>query len=140
MHAVVLATPVDTHFPLAERVLQAGKHVLVEKPLARTAVEGLRFVQLAEDRRLTLMVGHVFLYNAAVRKVREYIDSGELGDVLYVYSQRLNLGKVRHDVNALWNFAPHDLSILTYWLGSGPSGSLPGATPTSRKRSRTSSS
>ena len=66
------------------------------------------------------MVGHVFLFNAAVRKVRDYIDSGELGDILYAYSQRLNLGKVRTDVNALWNFAPHDLSILSYWLGAGP--------------------
>ena len=66
------------------------------------------------------MVGHVFLYNAAVRRMKDYIDSGELGDVHYVYSQRLNLGQVRHDVNALWNFAPHDLSILMYWLGSDP--------------------
>jgi predicted dehydrogenase len=121
VHAVILATPVDTHFELAERVLRAGKHLLVEKPLARTSAECRTLIELADAGRLTLMVGHVFLYNAAVRKVREYIDSGELGDIHYAYSQRLNLGQVRRDVNALWNFAPHDFSILSWWLGGGPS-------------------
>jgi predicted dehydrogenase len=121
VHAVILATPVDTHFRLAERVLRAGKHLLVEKPLARTSAECRTLIELADAGRLTLMVGHVFLYNAAVRKVREYIDSGELGNIHYTYSQRLNLGQVRRDVNALWNFAPHDFSILSHWLGGGPS-------------------
>ena len=120
VEAVVLATPVDTHFPLVKSALQAGKHVLVGKPLATSTDECEVLIGLAEERGLTLMVGHVFLFNAAVEKVKEYIDSGELGEVYYVYSQRLNLGQVRHDVNAMWNFAPHDLSILCHWLDSEP--------------------
>ena len=119
-HAIVLSTPVDSHFGLARRILSAGRHVLVEKPLARSSEECRTLIDLARVQGVVLMVGHVFLFNAAVRKVRDYIDSGELGDILYAYSQRLNLGKVRTDVNALWNFAPHDLSILSYWLGAGP--------------------
>lgn len=118
--AIVLSTPVGTHFRLAERILASGRHVLVEKPLARSSAECESLIQSAETHGVVLMVGHVFLYNSAVRRVREYIESGDLGDVLYVYSQRLNLGRVRQDVNALWNFAPHDISILTYWLGAGP--------------------
>ena len=118
--AVIVASPANTHFDLASRALQAGKHVMVEKPLAQTDVECRKLISLADERRLVLMVGHVFLYNAAVRKVKEYIDSGELGEIFYVYSQRLNLGVVRQDVNALWNFAPHDFSILIYWLESMP--------------------
>ena len=118
--AIVLATPVHTHFDMAHAALSAGKHVLVEKPLATTSAECENLIALAADLDRRLMVGHVFIYNAAVRKVKEYIDSGELGEVFYVYSQRLNLGQVRQDVNAMWNFAPHDISILCYWLGSEP--------------------
>jgi predicted dehydrogenase len=118
--AVIVATPVNTHFELAGAALRAGKHVMVEKPLAQTSGECKELIALAEERHLTLMVGHVFVYNAAVRKVKEYIDSGELGDIYYIYSQRLNLGIIRQDVNALWNFAPHDLSILSYWLDATP--------------------
>ena len=118
--AVVLATPVDSHYELAKRALDAGKHVLIEKPLARTSAECRDLIERAARGDLTLMVGHVFLFNAAVRRMKEYIDSGELGEVRYVYSQRLNLGQVRTDVNALWNFAPHDLSILMHWLGRRP--------------------
>jgi predicted dehydrogenase len=120
VQAVVLATPVVSHFDLARRALLAGKHVLVEKPLAQTSIQCAELIEIATKAGLTLMVGHVFLYNAAVRRMKDYIDSGELGDVHYIYSQRLNLGQVRHDVNALWNFAPHDLSILSYWLGMEP--------------------
>jgi predicted dehydrogenase len=122
VHAVVIATPAGSHFGLAKSALRAGKHVFVEKPLARSAAECRELIALAKDRERVLMVGHVFLYNAAVRKVKEYIDSGELGEVYYVCSQRLNLGIVRQDVNALWNFAPHDISILNHWLGGAPSG------------------
>jgi predicted dehydrogenase len=120
VHAVVLATPVASHFDLAKRALSAGKHVMVEKPLAQTSAQCRDLIELAERSRLTLMVGHVFLFNAAVRRMKDYIDSGELGEVRYIYSQRLNLGQVRTDVNALWNFAPHDLSILMYWLDNVP--------------------
>ena len=118
--AVVLATPVHTHFKLASAALRAGKHTFVEKPLARSSDEARELVAMADARGLILMVGHVFLYNAAVRKVKEYIDSGELGEIYYIYAQRLNLGIVRQDVNALWNFAPHDISIINYWLGGAP--------------------
>lgn len=118
--ALILATPMETHHRLARAALEAGKHVLVEKPLATTSVDCEDLVALADARGLTLMVGHVFVYNAAVRKIREYIDSGVVGEVLYIYSQRLNLGQIRQDANALWNFGPHDLSILGYWLRSEP--------------------
>jgi len=118
--AVVISTPVSTHYELASAALLSGKHVLVEKPLAQASGQCKELIALAEQRRLVLMAGHVFIYNAAVRKVKDYIQSGELGDVYYIYSQRLNLGKLRQDVNALWNFAPHDLSILCYWLDAEP--------------------
>jgi predicted dehydrogenase len=118
--AVVVATPVDTHFDLCRAALAAGKHVMVEKPLATSSAECETLIELAEARGRTLMVGHVFVYNAAVNRVKEYIEAGEMGEVYYVYSQRLNLGQVRHDVNAMWNFAPHDLSILCHWFGAEP--------------------
>jgi len=118
--AVVVATPVDTHFDLCRAALAAGKHVMVEKPLATSSAECETLIELAAAQGLTLMVGHVFVYNAAVNKVKEYIDAGEIGEVYYVYSQRLNLGQVRHDVNAMWNFAPHDLSIMCHWFGTEP--------------------
>jgi len=118
---VVLATPVDTHFQLAHAALEAGKHVLVEKPLATTSADCEALIALADARGLRLMVGHVFVYNPAVRRVKELIDAGELGEIQYIYSQRLNLGQVRQDVNAMWNFAPHDISILCDWLDAEPS-------------------
>lgn len=118
--AAIIATPVHTHFALASAALQAGKHALVEKPLARSSAQCRELIALSEEYGRILMAGHVFLYNAAVRKVKEYIQSGELGQVYYIYSQRLNLGIIRQDVNALWNFGPHDLSILCYWLDAAP--------------------
>src|SRR3990172_411910 len=118
--AIVVATPAATHFDICRDGLQAGKHVLVEKPLATRATECRELIDLAERQGLTLMVGHVFLYNAAVLKAKEYIDGGELGDVIYALSQRLNLGRIQTDLNCLWSFAPHDVSILCYWLGQTP--------------------
>jgi predicted dehydrogenase len=117
VNAVVIATPVATHFDLAIQALLAGKHVLVEKPLARSVLEVEQIGRIAAENKLLAMVGHTFLFNAAVRYVKGIIDSGELGRVRYIYSQRLNLGRIRSDVDALWNFAPHDVSIIQYWLG-----------------------
>ncbi len=118
--AVVIATPPRTHFDLTRRALEAGKHVLVEKPLATSIAEGSRLVALAEARGLVLMVGHTFLYSPATHRLKQYLDEGELGNVLYLYSQRLNLGRIREDVNALWNFGPHDVSLILYLLGRRP--------------------
>lgn len=118
IHAVVIATPVDTHFDLSIQALEAGKHILVEKPLARSVQEVERIGKKVQEKDLVVMVGHTFLFNAAVRYVKQLIDSGELGDIRYIYSQRLNLGRIRSDVDALWNFAPHDISIIQYWLGN----------------------
>jgi len=115
--AVVIATPAFTHYNLAMDALRAGKHILVEKPMARTVAEVEAIGDLSTEKKLVGMVGHTFLYNAAVRYVKKLIDSGELGDVRYIYSQRLNLGRIRSDVDALWNLAPHDISIIQYWLG-----------------------
>ncbi len=120
VNAVIIATPVHTHYDLTLSALKAGKHVMVEKPLAQTSAQCLELIAMAEKHHLILMAGHIFIYNAAVRKVKEYIRSGELGEVYYIYSQRLNLGIIRQDVNALWNFAPHDISILCYWLDAAP--------------------
>jgi predicted dehydrogenase len=117
---IVLATDAATHFDLARQSLEAGKHTFVEKPLALSIEECDMLINLARSRSLILMVGHVFLYNASVRRVRQYIEGGELGDVMYIYAQRLNLGRIRSDLDALWNLGPHDLSILSYWLDAEP--------------------
>ena len=114
--AVVIATPVATHFELAMKALESGKHVLVEKPMATTIEEVDKIGNLAEGKNLVAMVGYTFLYNSAVRYTKTLIDSGELGDIRYIYSQRVNLGRIRSDVDALWNLAPHDISIIQYWL------------------------
>ncbi|MDR3640137.1 MAG: Gfo/Idh/MocA family oxidoreductase [Humidesulfovibrio sp.] len=118
--AVVLATPAATHYEFTKLLLNSGKHVLVEKPLALNARDGRELVDLAREKKLILMVGHVFLYNAAVLKVKEYIDAGDLGEIYYITTQRLSLGRVRQDVNALWNLAPHDISICNFWLDAKP--------------------
>jgi predicted dehydrogenase len=116
IQAVVIATPVSTHFDLAVQALNAGKHILVEKPLARSVEEIERIGEIARQRNLVVMAGHTFLFNPAVRYVKQSIDAGEVGDLRYIYSRRLNLGRIRSDVDALWNFAPHDISIIQYWL------------------------
>jgi predicted dehydrogenase len=118
--AVVLATPAASHFRMSMAALEAGKHVLVEKPLAMTSEECGALDAAARASGLTLMVGHTFLYNSAVRWLREYIAGGQLGDVIYAYSQRLNLGQVRSDVDVMWNLAPHDISILLYLFDADP--------------------
>jgi predicted dehydrogenase len=115
--AVVIATPAGTHFTLALQALQAGKNVFVEKPLATKAAEVDELARVAREKNLVVMVGHTFIYNSAVRYVKKLIDAGDLGEVRYLYSQRLNLGRIRSDIDALWNFAPHDISIIQYWLG-----------------------
>ena len=115
--AVVIVTPAGTHFSLARDALLAGKHVFVEKPMATTAAEVDALGELADKGKRILMVGHTFIYNPAVRYVKKLLENGELGDIRYIYSQRLNLGRIRSDIDALWNFAPHDISIIQYWLG-----------------------
>jgi predicted dehydrogenase len=115
--AVVVATPAATHHGIVREALLRGKHVLVEKPLATTVVHARELADLAATRGRLLVTGHTFLYNAAVRRMRELIAGGEIGDVYYVYSQRLNLGQTRSDVNVWWNLAPHDVSILAFLLG-----------------------
>jgi predicted dehydrogenase len=118
--AVVIATPVHTHYELSKAALQAGKHVLVEKPLCRSVEEGEELVALARRQGKLLCIGHVFLFNNSVRSVRNLIRSGDLGRIHYLYSTRTNLGPFRTDVNALWDLAAHDISILNYWLDSDP--------------------
>ena len=118
--AVVVATPVDRHFELAMASLQAGKHVLVEKPMTSTSEQANRLIDEAAKRRLVLMVDHTFVYTGAVRKMRELLETGELGDVYYYDSVRVNLGLFQHDVNVLWDLAVHDLSIMDFVLQQQP--------------------
>jgi predicted dehydrogenase len=118
--AAVVATPVSTHHPVAMRLLEAGKHVLVEKPMAGSVAEAEELKKTAEDRGLVLMVGHTFLYTAAVNKMKELITSGELGHIYYINTTRVNLGLFQEDINVVWDLAPHDVSILNYILGSDP--------------------
>jgi len=120
LDAVVVATSAPSHFAIAKAVLEAGKHCFVEKPLTLTSADAEALVTLAEERGLVLMVGHLMVYHTAVNYIREIIESGELGDVLYLYAQRLNLGKVRTEENAFWSLAPHDVSIVHYLLGEAP--------------------
>lgn len=118
--AVVISTPVSTHFKLARQALEAGKHVLVEKPLATTAEHAEELMELARARNLVLMVDHTFVYTGAVRKMRDLVSSGSLGDLYYYDSVRVNLGLFQHDVNVIWDLAVHDLSILDYVVSEQP--------------------
>jgi predicted dehydrogenase len=124
LDAVVIATPVPTHYELAKKALEAGKHVLVEKPPAMTAAEMDELVALATARDLVLMPGHLLLYHPGVLKLKELIDAGELGDVLCVYGNRQNLGIVRTNENALWSLGVHDLSVILYLLDEEPSDAI----------------
>lgn len=118
---VVIATPTATHHPLAKAAIEAGKHVLVTKPVTTRSDEAEELIDLAARRGVLLAVDHTFVYHGAVRKIRELVESGELGDIYYVDSVRINLGAFQHDVNVIWDLAPHDVSIIDYVLG--------GATP-----------
>ncbi|MEA3349596.1 MAG: Gfo/Idh/MocA family oxidoreductase [Chloroflexota bacterium] len=120
LDAVIVATPVNTHYALAKDALQTGKHVLVEKPITADVDQAQELIQIADDKDLKLMVGHTFEYNAAVETVRQIIQSGELGDIYYLNSTRVNLGLLQPDINVMWDLAPHDLSILRFILEDDP--------------------
>ena len=118
--AVAIATPAATHYLLASQALKQGIHTFVEKPLATTSAQCEQLIALAEENKAVLFVGHVYLYSAPVAKLKELVTSGELGNLFYISSSRLNLGPVRHDVNALWDLAPHDISIMLDLMGDSP--------------------
>ena len=114
--AVAIATPVETHYELAKKMLQAGKHIWVEKPFTSSSRQAYELVQLAKSKNLKIFVDHTFLYTGAVKKIKEIVDKGELGEIIYFDSVRINLGLFQHDVNVVWDLAPHDLSIMKYIL------------------------
>lgn len=118
--AVIIATPVFSHFPLAKKALEAGKHVLLEKPMTDTVDHALELIDLAGKYQKVLMVDHTFLYTSAVRKMKELIDNGSVGKIKYFDSTRINLGLIQQDVNVLWDLAPHDISILDYLVKDVP--------------------
>ncbi len=118
--AVAITTPLSTHYQIAKEALVAGKHVLVEKPLSSTSEEAQELIELSESSRKVLMVDHTFIYTGAVRKIKEIVEAGELGKVLYFDSMRVNMGLFQPDVNVIWDLAPHDISIMDYILGKKP--------------------
>lgn len=120
LDAVVISTPPATHHDIAKKCLEHGLHTLVEKPLTLSSQHAMELIDLAHSKDLILMVGHTFEYNSAVIAMKEYIDSGELGDIYYIDAARLNLGLFQRDSNVLWDLAPHDISILLYLLGEKP--------------------
>jgi predicted dehydrogenase len=117
---VIIATPLATHYPLACAAIERGRHMLVEKPLAASRAEALDLAERADKRGVRLMVDHTFVYNSAVRKVRSIVDTGELGDLLYLDSVRVNLGLFQQDSNVIWDLAAHDLAILDYVIAERP--------------------
>jgi predicted dehydrogenase len=118
--AVVVCTPASSHYGVARRCLEAGKHILVEKPLTTSSQHAMELAELAEERGRVLLVGHTFLYNQGVMKLKECIASSEVGQMYYMYARRTNLGPIRMDVNALWDLAPHDVAIFNHLIGSRP--------------------
>jgi predicted dehydrogenase len=118
--AIVIATPVRFHFEMTKASLKAGKHTFVEKPMASSAAECEELIEMAENKNLTLMIGHTFVYSAPVQKIKEIIDSGDLGQVQYICSQRLNLGLFQKDINVAWDLATHDISIILYIMKERP--------------------
>ena len=120
LDAVVVATPVKNHFTLAKASLLAGKHTFIEKPMASSSAECEELIEIAERHGLVLMIGHTFLYSAPVRKIVEIVQAGDLGDIRYINSRRLNLGLFQKDINVAWDLAPHDISIILHVLGEFP--------------------
>ena len=120
LDAIVIATSVKTHHPLGKAALLAGKHVFIEKPLAASAAEAEELTDIAREKGLTLMVGHTFLYSSPVRKIKEIVDRGDIGEIRYINARRLNLGLFQKDINVTWDLAPHDISIVQYILGAEP--------------------
>jgi predicted dehydrogenase len=120
LDAVVVAAPVSHHYPLAKASLLAGKHTLIEKPMASSSAQCEELIEIAERKGLVLMVGHTFLYSAAVRKILEIIKSGDIGEIRYINARRLNLGLFQKDINVAWDLAPHDISIILHVLGESP--------------------
>lgn len=118
--AVAIVTPVFTHYELAKKALVQGKHIFVEKPFTYTSEEAEELIEIAEKKRLKIMVDHTFLFSGAVRRIKQLMDGGELGDLLYFDSIRVNLGLFQHDVNVVWDLAPHDLAIMDYLLQDKP--------------------
>ncbi len=118
--AVVVCTPAGSHYAVTKQCIEAGKHILVEKPITTTVSTSNELIRLADLHHVKLMVGHTFVFNSGIRKVKEYVERKELGRVYYLYARRTNLGPIRTDVNALWDLAPHDVSIFNYLLGSVP--------------------
>jgi len=118
--ALVIATSASTHYAMAKQSLLAGKHTFIEKPMATSSAECDELVQLAADRDLTLMVGHTFLYSAPVRRIKQIIDAGEIGELRYISARRLNLGLFQRTINVTWDLAPHDISIILYITGALP--------------------
>jgi len=118
--AVAVVTPVSTHYDLARRALENGKHVFVEKPFTATSTQAEALIELADRKRLQIMVDHTFLFNGAVRKIKELVDRGDLGRLYYYDSTRVNLGLFQHDVNVIWDLAPHDFSIIDHLIGLEP--------------------
>ena len=115
-----IATPAETHHEIAKRIIMAGKHVLIEKPMTLSVSDSEELLSLSEKYNVNLMVGHVLLFHPAIRKIKELIDEGNLGDLQYIYSNRLNLGKVRTEENVFWSLAPHDIAIFQYLTDSFP--------------------
>jgi predicted dehydrogenase len=118
--AIAIATPVSTHYPLGKQALEAGKHLLLEKPMAESSAQCKELIDIADKKKLVLMVDHTFIYTGAVKKIKEYIENGRLGEIMYFDSVRVNLGLFQHDTNVLWDLAPHDLSIMDYLIGLDP--------------------
>jgi predicted dehydrogenase len=118
--AAVVSTDATTHHSICRRLLEAGKHVLVEKPITTNSKHASELIDLADKRNLKLMVGHIFLFNPGIEKVKEFINKGEIGKIYYMYSRRTNMGPIRHDVNALWDLAPHDVCIFNYFMDRTP--------------------